>query len=222
MTGERKFFLIDQIEDMQKALADGWKYDPWLTPTGRPHHMRTDGGLWGIYWVMVKGTDEEIMAMNPIYELPVEEAIVVPAGPGYVGLHTVKIPYDKATGKPLSEAPEGYVILHKDHIAATGTVYTKPPTPGVEQLLQGAKNRIKQRIEDFQKMLEEEGIHVGERNAILDELTLVLQIMEHRPGGPWCVECIGVPLTPTYNGAYDVQGHTCPECGRSYPVGGTP
>lgn len=219
MTGERKFYEIHEIKDMQQALADGWKYDPWLNPTGRPHHMRTpDGGMWGLYWVLVKGTDEEIMAMNPIYELPVEEAAVVPAGPGYVGLHTVKIPYDKATGQPLSNAPEGYVILHKDHIAATGTVYTKPPRPGAEQLLQGAKNYITKRNEELMAELDD----VGTRNAIIDELTRVLQSLDPLPGGPWCVDCIGVPLSPTYNSAYEVQGYTCPECGRSYPVGGPP
>jgi len=42
----------------------------------------------------------------------------------YVGEGTEYIPYDKE-GKPLREPQEGYVVLHKDHIYAKGTVYTK-------------------------------------------------------------------------------------------------
>lgn len=41
----------------------------------------------------------------------------------YVGERTEYIPYDKE-GKPIREPQEGYVILHKDHIYAKGTVYT--------------------------------------------------------------------------------------------------
>jgi len=42
----------------------------------------------------------------------------------YVGEGTEYIPYDKE-GNPLREPQEGYVVLHKDHIYAKGTVYTK-------------------------------------------------------------------------------------------------
>jgi len=41
----------------------------------------------------------------------------------YVGDRTEYIPYDNE-GKPIREPEEGYVILHKDHIYAKGTVYT--------------------------------------------------------------------------------------------------
>ena len=41
----------------------------------------------------------------------------------YVGERTEYIPYDKE-GKPIREPQAGYVILHKDHIYAKGTVYT--------------------------------------------------------------------------------------------------
>ena len=41
----------------------------------------------------------------------------------YVGERTEYIPYDKE-GNPMREPQEGYVILHKDHIYAKGTVYT--------------------------------------------------------------------------------------------------
>lgn len=44
----------------------------------------------------------------------------------YVGEATEFIPYD-SDGKPAREPQEGYVILHKDHIYAKGTVYTKLP-----------------------------------------------------------------------------------------------
>ena len=44
----------------------------------------------------------------------------------HVGVRTEYIPYDK-DGKPIREPEEGYVILHKDHIYAKGTVYTKLP-----------------------------------------------------------------------------------------------
>ena len=42
----------------------------------------------------------------------------------YVGEGTEYIPYDNE-GKPLREPQVGYVVLHKDHIYAKGTVYTK-------------------------------------------------------------------------------------------------
>lgn len=42
----------------------------------------------------------------------------------YVAEYTEYIPYDKE-GKPIRMPQEGYVILHKDHIYAKGTVYTK-------------------------------------------------------------------------------------------------
>ena len=51
----------------------------------------------------------------------------------YVGERTEYIPYDKE-GRPIREPQEGYVILHKDHIYAKGTVYTllrkEEPTSG--------------------------------------------------------------------------------------------
>lgn len=218
MTGERKFFQVDEIPDMQQALNDGWKFDPWLNPSGRPHHMQTPGGgMWGLYWVLVKGTDEEIMALNPIYGLPEGELKAPDPGPDYVGLHTVRIPYEKGTGEPIREPPEGYVILHKDHIAATGTVYTKPPRPGAEHVLQRAKNRIEQRIKELLAGTEDVGIC----NTIIDELNHTLEILDpSHSGGPWCVDCIGVPLKPIYDSAHEVQSYECQECGRSYPVGG--
>jgi len=51
----------------------------------------------------------------------------------YVGERTEYIPYDKE-GQPIREPQPGYVILHKDHIYAKGTVYTllrkEEPTSG--------------------------------------------------------------------------------------------
>jgi len=51
----------------------------------------------------------------------------------YVGERTEYIPYDKE-GKPTREPQPDYVILHKDHIYAKGTVYTllrkEEPTSG--------------------------------------------------------------------------------------------
>ena len=44
------------------------------------------------------------------------------------GLRTMFIAYNAVDeeGKPM-KPPEGFVIMHKDHIFAKGTVYTLPP-----------------------------------------------------------------------------------------------
>ena len=46
-----------------------------------------------------------------------------PKQPDFFGLRSEYIPYDKE-GKPMREPQEGYVIAHKDHVYAKGTVYT--------------------------------------------------------------------------------------------------
>lgn len=46
-----------------------------------------------------------------------------PEKPDFFGLKTEYIPYDK-DGKPTREPQKGYVVAHKDHVYAKGTVYT--------------------------------------------------------------------------------------------------
>ena len=57
-------------------------------------------------------------------EVPEDADLSEKEEPDVAGLATEYIPYDK-DGKPEREPQPGYVILHKDHIYAKGTVYTK-------------------------------------------------------------------------------------------------
>lgn len=107
----------------QKALQkllEGYKMDPFFHQSGRPWTTE-----YGHVWVLVKGTSEEVAELNPFIVLPEPEEPEKPQP--YVGLLTERIPFDKATGKPIREPPDGFVIMHKDHITTTGTVYTKLP-----------------------------------------------------------------------------------------------
>lgn len=110
--------------ELSEALAEGWTFDPWLNPAGRPIATGRDSTTF--YWVLVKGTPEQIAEMDPIAVLPELEEEEPEAVAPY-GLNTVYIAHDAVdeSGDPV-KPPEGYVIMHKDHIYAKGTVYTKP------------------------------------------------------------------------------------------------
>lgn len=132
--GERKILNAASltkklIDDLTADLKDGWFFDPWLNPRGRPIIVASESNFSGFYWVLVKGSPEKIAGIKPFVELPSEE-IPEPEKPlGYVAVRTEYIPYDKE-GQPSREPGEGFVIMHKDHIYAKGTVYTKLPEDG--------------------------------------------------------------------------------------------
>ena len=61
--------------------------------------------------------------MAPIAELPeLDEEEEPEVGVAPYGLKTMFIPHNSD-----EKAPDGYVVMHKDHIFAKGTVYTLPP-----------------------------------------------------------------------------------------------
>lgn len=68
----------------------------------------------------------ESTVIYAIDELDPEAVLSEEDKPEYAGDRTEYIPYDKE-GNPIREPQKGYVILHKDHIYAKGTVYTKLP-----------------------------------------------------------------------------------------------
>ncbi len=112
------------VDDLAADLEDGWFFDPWLNPQGRPIIVSSESSFAGFYWILVKGSPEQIAELDPFVELPSDEA---EAPLGYVGLRTDYIPYGE-DGKPTRDPDPGYVILDKGHIYARGTVYTLPPT----------------------------------------------------------------------------------------------
>ena len=130
--GMRKF--ITSTKELELALEEGWTFDPWLNPSGRPtiigdQPYRGDHPALSavdprepkVYWILVKGTPEQIAEMDPIAELPELEEEPEP-GTGPYGLKTMFVSYNSE-----EKAPDGYVVMHKDHIFAKGTVYTLPP-----------------------------------------------------------------------------------------------
>jgi len=136
--GERK--IVRTPGKLLEALEAGWVFDPWLNSRGGPiivgdqpyrgEHpalSAVDPREPSIYWVLVKGTPEQIEALKPFVELPAEEEETELELRPY-GLRTMFIAHGEkdAEGKPKAP-PDGYVIMHKDHIYAKGTVYTKPP-----------------------------------------------------------------------------------------------
>lgn len=121
-----------------KDLGEGWVFDPWLNPRGNPigiggpvpvagHIDETDSP---VYWVLVRGTPEQIAGLNPFVELPAEEEPEEPKAIDYVGINSEFIPFDEK-GKPIREPKPGWVILHKDHYQTKGSnpgvFYTLPP-----------------------------------------------------------------------------------------------
>lgn len=117
------------------ALKDGWMFDPWLNRHGGPIAVGgpiTIGGNFTedespVYWILVRGSPEQIEGLEPFVELPSEEPEAeVPTQEPY-GLRTDYIPFDKDTGKPMRKPEDGFVVMHKDHVFSKGTVYTLPP-----------------------------------------------------------------------------------------------
>lgn len=128
--GERKLIwgFKDGLGALTEALDEGWVFDPWLNSGGRPIIIGGDEPV--PYWVLVKGSPEQIAELNPFIELPSEDPESEPLG--YVGLRTDYIPYG-SDGKPMREPDPGYVILDKGHIFAKGTVYTLLPSKKEEK-----------------------------------------------------------------------------------------
>jgi len=133
LQGKRK--IVYTPGKLLEALEAGWVFDPWLNSRGSPiivgdqpykgEHpalSAVDPREPSIYWVLVKGTPEQIAGLKPFVELPEEEEAVLEPELRPYGLSTLFIPHDSEE-KP----PDDYVVMHKDHIFAKGTVYTKPP-----------------------------------------------------------------------------------------------
>lgn len=121
---ERKVVMAQAITsklaaDIEGFLDKGWVFDPWLSPRGHPTIL---GEKVGCYWVLVKGTPEEIAKLEPFVELPKEEVEEeeIP-GPQPVGYATIFLEHTSEA----PDVPDGYAILHDKHIFAKGTVYTK-------------------------------------------------------------------------------------------------
>ena len=132
--GERK--LVYTPGKLEEALNEGWVFDPWLNPSGRPTPVITDrddisltATVESVYWILVKGTQEQIVGMDAIAVLPEDD---LDEGPEDVmdpyGLRTDFIPYG-SDGQPSREPQPGYVIMDKGHVYAKGTVYTLPAKP---------------------------------------------------------------------------------------------
>lgn len=133
--GERK--IIRTPGTLMEALKEGWRFDPWLNSRGGPTIIgeqpyrgehpalsAVDPREPSVYWVLVKGTPEQIAMLEPFVELPEDEEEEPAPGVEPYGLRTMFLGYneDKAI-------PAGFVVMHKDHIYAKGTVYTLPPKP---------------------------------------------------------------------------------------------
>ena len=136
--GERK--VVRTPTTLMEALKEGWMFDPWLNTRGSPiivgdqpyrgEHpalSAVDPREPSLYWVLVRGSPEKVARLEPFVELPEKEAVPELAVEPY-GLETLFISYGEkdSTGSD-KKPPEGYVIMHKDHIYAKGTVYTKTP-----------------------------------------------------------------------------------------------
>ena len=120
--GERK--IVNTKGKLEEALNEGWTFDPWLNSRGNPIPISEAE----IYWVLVRGTPEQIAAMNPITELPEDEIDEGPEDVDPYALRTDFIPFDTKEGETREPKP-GYVVMHKDHVYAKGTAYTLPPKP---------------------------------------------------------------------------------------------
>jgi hypothetical protein len=119
-----RMMVINDNPELEKRLKEGWLFDPWLCPRGHPVLLGDNGH----YWVLVKGTPEEIAKLNPFIELPTDEEEET-KGREPVGYATIILEH---TDTP-PEVPEGFVILHDKHIFARGTVYTKTSKDDVNQ-----------------------------------------------------------------------------------------
>ncbi len=118
--GQRK--AVHTPGTLTEALDEGWVLDPWLNPRGSPIPVDVKQDH-PVYWVLVKGTPEQIAGLEPFAKLPEKEEDETPEPEVRpYGLSTLFIPHDSEE-KP----PDDYVVMHKDHIFAKGTVYTKPP-----------------------------------------------------------------------------------------------
>ena len=130
--GERKILFYGDYdsagkagEELDKYLAGGWTFDPWLNPGGRAIPAGHESTLF--YWVLVKGTPEQIAGMDPIAELPeLDEEEEPEPGIEPYGLRVEFIPYG-ADGKPSRDPQPGYVVMDRGHIYAKGAAYTLPP-----------------------------------------------------------------------------------------------
>jgi len=109
------------LEEVANRLTSGWVFDPWLCSKGYPIMM----GENTCYWVLVNpkllSTPEQLALVQPFMQLPVESIAEAPAGYGTVFV---------AHGESQEMYTEkGYVLLHKDHVTAKGTILTLTEKP---------------------------------------------------------------------------------------------
>lgn len=108
--GGRRYTQMGRIDEVNEhTLA--------MTPEVAADDPPLERCLFNLGAIVVFGVD----VIPDDYEFPEADE-----EPSHVGERTEYIPYDKE-GKPTREPKEGYVVLHKDHIYAKGTVYTKVP-----------------------------------------------------------------------------------------------
>jgi len=128
--GERK--IVSTPETLIDALAEGWVFDPWLGPRGTPVRvalptLSTVEPHDTTVWFLVKGTPEQIAALEPFVELPkTEEAPMPESAIIPYAVRSEYIAYNDK-GEPSRTPKRDYVIMHKDHIYKAGSVYTLPP-----------------------------------------------------------------------------------------------
>lgn len=136
-TGERK--MVSTPGTLIEALAEGWMFDPWLNSRGSPimvgalPTLSTVEPRDNVVWFLVKGTPEQIAGLEPFAELPAEEEEVTEPELRPYGLETLFIAHGEKddSGEP-KKPPQGFVVMHKDHIFAKGTVYTKIAEKGTQ------------------------------------------------------------------------------------------
>ena len=112
------------LEEVANRLTSGWVYDPWLCSKGYPVMM----GENTCYWVLVNpkllSTPEQLEAANPFMVLEAEAKEDKPVGYG-----TVYVPHQDNVDATEVWREKGYVLLHKDHVTAKGTILTLTEKP---------------------------------------------------------------------------------------------
>lgn len=124
---ERVF--VTNSKDLETYLEQMYSFDPWLCPKGYPIMLGEDVG----YWVLISpqaaadieaGNADTIGRLRCFVQMPAEPVAEVPAGYG-----TVFIPHQEGVDATAPWAAKGYVLLHKDHVTAKGTILTLTRKP---------------------------------------------------------------------------------------------
>ena len=112
------------LQEVASRLTLGWVFDPWLCSKGYPIMIGENMCYWVLLNPKLLVSPEQLAAANPYMQLPVEPVAEAPAGYG-----TVYIPHQEGVDATASWAAKGYVLLHKDHVTAKGTILTLTKRP---------------------------------------------------------------------------------------------